>query len=86
MITTQLVSQVADAVAINADIFLLRSQFPELHFTECSADDVNARFLPVAETAGHELYLISGASGHCLELTTEYDGATGIVVAAKADE
>ena len=59
---------------------------PDIHFTVCSADDINARVQPALETDGHELYLVSGASGHCLEITSDFEGATGIVVAAKADE
>ncbi|MGE5471289.1 MAG: DUF6129 family protein [Bacteroidota bacterium] len=86
MITPQTVARVAEAVSLNPGVSFLRGRFPELHFTECSANDINARFDPVLETEQHELYLISGASGHCLELTSDLNAATGIIVAAKADE
>lgn len=86
MISAPLLAQVAEAVCINPAAAYLRTKFPEVHFTECSADDINARCQPVLETEQHEFYLISGTSGHCLEITTEYDVATGIIVAAKADE
>jgi len=86
MINAPLLARVAEAVCLNPSAAYLRGEFPNVHFTECSADDINARYKPVLETARHELYLISGCSGHCLEITSELDGATGIIVAAKADE
>lgn len=86
MITPELIAKVGAAVKQNAAASYLRPLFPEIHFTECSADDVNARFTPVLETDAYELYLISGASGHCLEVTADYNGATGIIVAAKSDD
>lgn len=86
MISAPLLARVAEATCLNPSAAYLRSQFPDLHFTECSADDINARCQPALETDQHEFYLISGSSGHCLEITTEYEGATGIIVAAKDDE
>jgi hypothetical protein len=35
---------------------------------------------------GHDLYFISGSSGHCLALTNNPESATGILVAAKVDD
>ena len=86
MITPEFVAKVGAAVELNPAVVVLRPQFPEIHFSECSADDVNARFNPVFETSQYELYLISGASGHCLEVTADYNSATGIIVAAKSDD
>jgi hypothetical protein len=86
MITPELITKVGAAVEQNPAVSYLRPLFPEIHFSECSADDVNARFNPVLETAQYELYLISGASGHCLEVTADYNAATGIIVAAKSDD
>jgi len=86
MITPELIAKVGAAVEQNPAAAALRPLFPEIHFTECSADDVNARFTPVLETSGYELYLISGASGHCLEVTADYNAATGIIIAAKSDD
>jgi len=86
MITPELITQVGAAVEQNPAAAALRPQFPDIHFTECSADDVNARFTPVLETPLYELYLISGASGHCLEVTADYNSATGVIVAAKSDD
>lgn len=86
MITPELIAKVGAAVERNPAAAAVRPLFPEIHFTECSADDVNARFTPVLETASHELYLISGASGHCLEVTADFNGATGVIIAAKSDD
>lgn len=86
MITAQVIARVAEAVCLNPAASYLRNRFPDIHFSECSANDINPRFQPVMEIEQYELYLISGSTGHCLELTMEYDGATGIIVAAKDDE
>jgi len=86
MISAETLADVGAAVRENPSVTSLRPRFPTLHFSECSADDINARFNPVFETEQYELYLISGASGHCLELTTDFNAATGIIVAAKVDD
>lgn len=86
MIAAEQLAAVAAAAGIDASVAALRPQFPDLHFSECSADDVSPRYQPAATVAAYELYLITGASGHCLELTNSSDSATGILVAAKADE
>ncbi len=86
MISAELLAEVGAAVSQDPAVGSLRARFPTLHFSECSADDVNARFNPVFTTDGYELYLISGASGHCLEVTSDFNAATGIIVAAKSDD
>lgn len=86
MITPAQLVQVAEATLLDARAASLRQRFPTLHFTECSEDDVSPRFTPALSVDGHALYLISGASGHCLELTNDAASATGILVAAKADD
>lgn len=86
MITPCQLVQVGEAVRLNAGIAQLRQRFPELHFTECSEDDVSPRYQPELSLDGHHLYLVAGASGHCLELTNEYETASGILLAAKVDE
>jgi hypothetical protein len=85
-VTPTLLARVAEAACLNPAVSSLRQSFPGLHFTECAADDINARIKPALETDSHEFYLVSGAGGHCLSLTADFEGATGIVVAAKADE
>jgi len=86
MITSAQVAQVAEATLLNGSIDSLRQRFPELHFTECSEDDVSPRFKPAIDIDGYALYLISGASGHCLEITNDAAIATGLLIAAKVDE
>lgn len=86
MITEDLLARVAAAVQSDPSASALRAAFPDVHFTECAEDDIVSRVRPVMDLPGHVLYLVSGASGHCLSLTGDFAGATGIVVAAKADE
>lgn len=86
MITPELLQQVVAAVGTEAAPGGLRAQFPGVHFTECSEDDLNPRFQPILDTASHAYYLVTGQSGHCLEITSDFASASGIVVAAKADE
>lgn len=86
MITPRQLVQVGEAIQLNARIALLRERFPRLHFTECGEDDVSPRYQPALSMDSHHLYLISGASGHCLELTNNPATATGILLAAKVDE
>lgn len=86
MISPETLQAVGDAVSRDANVSALRQAFPELHFTECSEDDVSPRFRPALSVDDFALYLISGCSGHCLELTHDADSATGILLAAKADE
>ena len=85
MITARQIVQVGETIQMNARIALLRERFPELHFSECHENDVSPRYQPALSIDSHHFYLISGASGHCLELTDDPDSATGILVAAKAD-
>ena len=86
MISPTLLAQVGEAAGIDARVAALRPLFPALHFSECSEDDVSPRYSPAMSLPGYDLYLISGASGHCLALTNEAAIATGILVAAKVDD
>lgn len=86
MITPELLDQVVAAVSAGPQAGDLRTRFPGVHFTECSEDDLNPRYSPVVETPTHAYYLVTGKSGHCLEITSDHASATGIVVATKADE
>lgn len=85
-VTPTLLARVAEAACLNPGLASLRQSFPGLHFSECLADDINARLQPALETDSHAFYLVSGSGGHCLSLTTEFEGATGIVIAAKDHE
>lgn len=86
MITPAQLVQVAEATQLDARAASLRQRFPDLHFSECSEDDVSPRCQPALSVSGYDLYLISGASGHCLAFTNDAAGATGILVAAKVDD
>jgi hypothetical protein len=86
MITPRQLVQVAEVVALNSRLALLRERFPALHFSECSADDVSPRHSPALSLESHDLYLVAGASGHCLELTSDAETATGILVAVRFDD
>ncbi|KAB2922304.1 MAG: hypothetical protein F9K30_12680 [Dechloromonas sp.] len=86
MITSAQLVQVGEATQLDARAASLRQRFPALHFTECSEDDVSPRYQPALSVSGYDLYLISGASGHCLEFTNDAATATGILVATKVDD
>lgn len=57
---------------------LLRTGFPGVRFTFCSADDITVR-RPVKVVPHYEIYLYGGE--HCLTLSNDYDAAHGVVVA-----
>ena len=86
MITPGQLARIGEAAQADACVASLRRHFPDLHFTECSDDDVSPRYRAALSFPGYALYLITGASGHCLELTNDPASATGILIAAKADE
>lgn len=86
MIPPTTLARVGEALRADPRASALRQQFPELHFTECSEDDVSPRYKPVLTVDGFDLYLISGATGHCLEFTSDHDAATGVLIAAKVDD
>lgn len=86
MITPDQLTRIGEAVALDPAAAALRRGFPELHFTECSADDVSPRYKAALCLSGYELYLITGTTGHCLELTNDPTIATGILIAAQVDD
>lgn len=83
-------AQIQKAVAVlppssgDMGIADLRTSFPAVHFTMCSEDDVSPRIPVVAEAGDYVLYLVSGASGHCLAFTPDLVAASGVVVASKS--
>ncbi|MBF0255501.1 MAG: hypothetical protein HQL47_03365 [Gammaproteobacteria bacterium] len=62
----------------------LRQAFPELHFSFCLDDDVIAD-TPALSLPGFNLYLVD-SSNHCLSLTSDARGASGLVVAELGEE
>ncbi len=86
MITPALLARVGEAALLDGSTAAMRRRFPGLHFTECSEDDVSPRYRPALSIEGYELFYISGATGHCLELTNTAESATGILIATKVDD
>jgi hypothetical protein len=76
----------AGELALNeASLAHLRREWPGLHFTLCSEDDVPARLVPALEGDGFNLYLVSNAE-HCIAFTDRLDAATGVVLAANPED
>lgn len=86
MITTDELAGVAAAWQREPSLAALRAAYPALHFTECSEDDVSPRHTPALDLDDCALYLVSGASGHCLELHNDPSTATGVLVALRDDD
>lgn len=86
MIAESVLHNVGEAARQDARVGSLRAAFPELHFSECSEDDVSPRYRPALDVGAHTLYYITGATGHCLEITNDAGVATGILIAAKVDD
>lgn len=85
MISPRQLAAVGEAAYLNLDQAALRQRFPGLHISLCSDDDVSPRHQPALSLEHFNLYLIGG-NGHCLELTHDFDQATGILVASRADD
>lgn len=83
MISQETLAQIAGKItAAGVDesiISTLRTDYPQLHFTYCSEDDIPNNE-PVSEQELFNLYLVDGRE-HCLCLTRDFENATGVVVA-----
>lgn len=62
----------------------LREQWPDIHFTYCSDDDVH-HANPVYGNGDFFIYLVD-SSDHCIHFTSSYESATGVVIAECEDE
>ena len=86
MIADALLDDVLDRVAAQADVAdqlllrNLRDEFPGVHFSVCSDDDMPARMSPAAQNTVCRLYYVN-SGGHCLSLSTDAESASGLVVA-----
>jgi hypothetical protein len=84
MIDTDLLTAVArragELMLNEASVAHLRREWPGIHFTLCSDDDVPARLSPAHEGDGFNLYLVSNAT-HCVGFTNQLEAASGIVLA-----
>jgi hypothetical protein len=73
-------ARAAELELSEASVSHLRLEWPGVHFTFCGEDDVPARLKPVLEGRGFNLYLVSNAD-HCVAFTSQFEAATGIVLA-----
>jgi hypothetical protein len=89
MIDAALLEQVARRAGeldlSEASVSHLRREWPGIHFTFCSEDDVPARLAPAMEGQGFNLYLVSNAE-HCVAFTSQLESASGIVLATVSDD
>ena len=83
MISQDTLAQIAGRItAAGVDesiVAALRSDYPGLHFTYCSDDDL-PNDGPAMEQQRFNLYLVDGRE-HCLCMTRDFTHATGVVVA-----
>jgi hypothetical protein len=83
MITTAQLAEVSSKIkaqGVGESILgQLRQDYPGIHFTYCMDDDIGS-YQPVLSETEFNLYLIDGRE-HCLCFTSDYNIATGIVVA-----
>jgi hypothetical protein len=83
MITTEQLQAIAEKICTlglgDETVSLLRQDYQPIHFTYCMDDDLPNN-TPVLAQDTFNLYLIDGRD-HCLCLTSDYDVATGVVVA-----
>ncbi|EXJ15152.1 DUF6129 family protein [Imhoffiella purpurea] len=63
---------------------VLRETFTDLHFTSCLDEDVGVGE-PALRGEGFNIYLVDGRK-HCLTLTNDLEGATGLLLAQVEDE
>lgn len=63
----------------------LRAAYPDLHFTLCIEDNMDAAAKPVVERPKFSLYLVD-SSDHCSMLTCDLEAASGVVLAEISDE
>jgi hypothetical protein len=84
MITPELTNSIAQQLqqqGINDQVInQLRQNYPGIHFTYCLDDEINTQSQPILEHSQFNLYLVDGRH-HCFSLTTDYQAATGIVIA-----
>lgn len=58
---------------------LLRETFADMHLTHCMDQDMGFAE-PARRASGFNLYLVDGR-GHCMQLTSDLEAATGVVLA-----
>jgi len=78
-------ARAAELELSEASLGHLRREWPGIHFTFCSADDVPARLNPYLEGKDFHLFLVNNAD-HCVGFTNQLEAATGIVLATVSDD
>lgn len=78
---TEIERLVAAAEAGASPLPELRKCFPHLAWTRCDASDVSE--VPFRSLPQFDLHLIDG-SDHCVQITSDPERATGIVLAARS--
>jgi len=68
----------SDEAAGASAVALLRKALPRLSLTRCDASDVSET--PYRSFARFDIHLID-AAGHCVQITTDPEHATGLIVA-----
>ena len=86
MITSEQLQAVGQQIAAQHSLAEVRTCHPELHFTTCSEDDVSPRYRAASVVPGFALYYVTGASGHCLEITHDANLATGLLIASMVED
>lgn len=91
MITPELVEEIAQFVEQQGVQQLgetlvqqLRQQYTGIHFTYCFDDEIVV-IQPVLKRSYFNVYLVDGRE-HCLHLTSDYQAATGLVLAEVTEE
>jgi len=88
MIQVETISRVKEVLSEQGvdegSVGALRNQFPDVHFTYCTEDDIHSG-KPVEETDQFSIYLVDSRE-HCLSLTSNPEIATGLVIAERYDD
>jgi hypothetical protein len=88
MIQVETISRIKDLLneqgVDESAVTILRGEFPDVHFTYCSEDDIH-NGKPVEESEQFSLYLVDSRE-HCLCLTSDPEIATGLVIAERYDD
>lgn len=88
-ITPEMLAVVYDQAAAlglsEATLATLRQAWPGVHFTLCGEDDVPARLTPALAGETFDIYLVSNAE-HCVAFTSQWEAATGLVLAERGED
>jgi len=80
----QIVAKTHEVGAHESGLSVLKQNFPNIHFTLCSDDDIiNGK--PLREYPLFNIYLVN-TSEHCAVLTNDADNASGVVIAWRTED